>query len=187
MQAIAQNGLMFATDPFDTVRYQALRDLSIEVLARHTGLDREHAAVVFAAETGYATPKLDVRAAVFRDGADGRTPELLLLKERSDGGWTLPGGWVDVGESPSEAVAKEVREERDGTGFDLGVGFSLTQRGLVDGVRHEGLGAKLGLKDFDTILTLDGADVTTFAGLKTAIKAKAGNKIRITVWRDGKK
>lgn len=110
VQAIAQNGLTYAKDPFDQERYAALRALAAEVVAEYAGVERGDVSALFAGEVGYATPKLDVRAAVFRAEADG-APALLLVRERSDGGWTLPGGWVDAGESPSEAAEKEVREE----------------------------------------------------------------------------
>jgi ADP-ribose pyrophosphatase YjhB (NUDIX family) len=106
MQALAQSGLTYARDPYDVERYEALRTLAAEMLAAHAGMPRETVDTLFAADVGYATPKLDVRGVVFRD--DGA---VLLVRERSDGGWTLPGGWVDVGEAPSEAVEKEVREE----------------------------------------------------------------------------
>ena len=106
MQALAQNGLAFSCDPYDIERYTALRELAAEVVATHSAVSIDTVLGLFAAGSGYATPKVDVRGAVFReDGA------LLLVRERSDGAWTVPGGWVDVGESPSEAVAKEVREE----------------------------------------------------------------------------
>ena len=106
MQALAQSGLAYARDPYDVERYEALRALAVEVLAAHAGLPEGEVRALFAGDAGYATPKLDARGVVFRD--DGA---LLLVRERSDSGWTLPGGWVDVGEAPSEAVEKEVREE----------------------------------------------------------------------------
>ena len=105
MQAIAQNGLTFARDPFDIERYTAIQELAVEILASYTDADSTHLTGLLAGETGYATPKVDVRGVVFRDD------RLLLVKERQDGGWTLPGGWADVGETPSEAVVKEIREE----------------------------------------------------------------------------
>src|SRR5918993_3394077 len=106
VQALAQNGLTFSRDPFDIERYVALREVAVEIVAAHTTLPVDTVRDLFAAGSGYATPQVDVRGAVFReDGA------LLLVRERSDGAWTVPGGWVDVGESPSEAVEKEVREE----------------------------------------------------------------------------
>lgn len=105
LQAIAQNGLTFADDPFDVERYEALRAVAAEISAEHSNIDHQRLDDLFAAESGYATPKLDVRAVIFRDN------RILLVRERSDGGWTLPGGWVDVGDSPSEAIEREVVEE----------------------------------------------------------------------------
>lgn len=106
LQALAQNGLAYAEKPFDIERYTQLRDLAAEIIAAHSGLTVERATGLFAEETGYATPKVDVRGIVFKDGG------VLLVREMADGGrWTLPGGWVDVGESPREAVVREVHEE----------------------------------------------------------------------------
>jgi len=68
-------------------------------------LNIDRARLVFGAERGYATPKVDVRAAVFQQD------RLLLVREREDGGWTLPGGWAEVGQSAAESVEREVREE----------------------------------------------------------------------------
>jgi ADP-ribose pyrophosphatase YjhB (NUDIX family) len=106
IQALAQSGLTYARDPYDIERYEALRDMAVEMMATEAGVTPDAARSLFAADQGYATPKVDVRGVVFRD--DGA---LLLVRERSDGAWTLPGGWVEVGESPSQAVEKEVREE----------------------------------------------------------------------------
>jgi ADP-ribose pyrophosphatase YjhB (NUDIX family) len=103
--AIAQNGLTFAEDPFDRQRYEQIRDIAAEIGGEHTDMDVEQVRDLFAQDAGYATPKIDVRAAIFEDG------QILLVRERSDGLWTLPGGWADVGESPSVAVVREVREE----------------------------------------------------------------------------
>ncbi len=117
--AIAQNGLTFSENPFDRQRYEALRALGLEIMERAIQPSAQTAAhvrrLLLAGATGYATPKLDVRGAVFRGEPDGGA-QVLMVKERSDGGWTLPGGWVDVGESPSRAVEKEVREE---SGFEV--------------------------------------------------------------------
>jgi ADP-ribose pyrophosphatase YjhB (NUDIX family) len=111
IQALAQTGLAFTRDPYDRERYQRLRGLAARIMSEHTGLDVRRVETLLAAETGYATPKLDVRGAVFRDG------RLLMVREAVDGDrWTLPGGWADVSESPADAVMKEVREE---SGFDV--------------------------------------------------------------------
>jgi ADP-ribose pyrophosphatase YjhB (NUDIX family) len=105
LQAVAQNGLTFARDPFDVERYRRIEALAAEMLAERGDVATEVCRELFALQAGYATPKVDVRAVVFKDDT------LLLVRERSDGLWTLPGGWADVGESPSAAVVKEVREE----------------------------------------------------------------------------
>lgn len=105
LQAVAQNGLTFATDPFDVERYEQVRAVAAEMVARGAGLPVGAVLDVFAGQSGYATPKVDVRGVVFDGDA------VLLVRERSDGGWTLPGGWADPAESPSEAVVREVFEE----------------------------------------------------------------------------
>jgi ADP-ribose pyrophosphatase YjhB (NUDIX family) len=105
IQAIAQTGLTYTEGPFDRERYHALRAIAAEMLAAQTGMDPLRALGLFAQETGYPTPKVDVRGVVFRDDA------LLLVRERADGLWTLPGGWADIGDSPGEAVVREIREE----------------------------------------------------------------------------
>ncbi|MHB1295761.1 MAG: NUDIX hydrolase [Anaerolineae bacterium] len=105
LQAIAQNGLTYAENPFDRERYEAVRRLAAEVMAAGAGTTIEPVLDLFARETGYATPKVDVRGVVFREG------RVLLVQEHSDGRWTLPGGWADVQETPTEAVEREVREE----------------------------------------------------------------------------
>lgn len=112
LQAIAQNGLLFSQDPFDRERYEQVRSVAAEVLASYTEMDTALIRPLFRAEQGYATPKIDVRGAVFHDN------RVLLVREQSDGLWTLPGGWADVGESPAEAVVREIREE---SGFETQV------------------------------------------------------------------
>ncbi len=106
IQAIAQTGLAFTPSAYDRERYERLRAIAARMMARASGADPTFVANLFAGETGYATPKIDVRGAVFRAG------KILLVRERADAGrWTLPGGWADVNRAPSEAVAAEVREE----------------------------------------------------------------------------
>ena len=105
LQAIAQDGLTYARDSYDLGRYEQLRDLAAEILAAHSTGTLEEARDLLALETGPATPKVDVRAAVFREG------RVLLVKEPGERGWSLPGGWADVGEAPSEAAARETLEE----------------------------------------------------------------------------
>ena len=106
LQAIAQSGLTYAKDPYDVERYEQVRKIAAEIAASHTQAPLERIDDLFSRESGYATPKLDIRAVVLND-----QEEILLVREKEDGLWTLPGGWVDVGESPSEAVEREVKEE----------------------------------------------------------------------------
>ena len=114
LQAMAQNGLNYAQDRYDLARYREIAQIAIEMMAAGSGTDLDTVRELFTHETGHATPKLDVRTAAFRESDGG--PEVLLVRERRDGLWTLPGGWADVGESPSEAAAREVREE---SGFEV--------------------------------------------------------------------
>jgi ADP-ribose pyrophosphatase YjhB (NUDIX family) len=107
MQALAQTGMEFSKDPYDLERYAALRRLSIRVMAEHTGADPRRIEGLFDIETGYATPKVGVRGAVF-DNA-GR---ILMVREVVDQNrWTLPGGWADVNQTPAQSVVREVFEE----------------------------------------------------------------------------
>lgn len=105
LQAIAQNGFTYCENPYDLERYGQIRQIAAEIMATHANVEPDFVYKLFEREEGYATPKVDVRAAIFEDD------QILLVKEREDGSWTLPGGWVDVGESPSHAVAREVYEE----------------------------------------------------------------------------
>ncbi len=105
LQAIAQSGLAYQPHDYDRERYQAVREIAAGMMADGAACEIQPVRDLLAGQTGYATPKVDVRAAVFRAG------EILLVREREDGCWTLPGGWADVGESPSQATVREVREE----------------------------------------------------------------------------
>jgi ADP-ribose pyrophosphatase YjhB (NUDIX family) len=105
LQAIAQDGLTYTRDGYDLGRYEQLRELAAEILAAHSTGTMQEARDLLTLETGPATPKVDVRAAVFREG------RVLLVKEPGEMGWSLPGGWADVGESPSEAAVRETLEE----------------------------------------------------------------------------
>jgi ADP-ribose pyrophosphatase YjhB (NUDIX family) len=106
LQAIAQNGLTFAKDGFDIERYQAVRNIAAEMLSAGSGVSIEKILTLLETEVGYATPKVDVRAAVFDQAG-----ALLFVKERADGLWSLPGGWADPCQSAAECVVREVEEE----------------------------------------------------------------------------
>lgn len=108
MQAIAQTGLSYSKDPYDKERYQRLLQMSLDGLSKLINVPYQTLANIASHEIGYATPKLCVRAIIYQAN------KLLLVKERSDGLWSLPGGWADVNFSLSENIVKEVSEE---TGF----------------------------------------------------------------------
>lgn len=110
LQSIAQAGLTYSKDIYDLERFEAIRKMSVEILQEHTGLEKSMIADLFANETGYATPKVDIRAVVFKDD------KILMVRETHDGKWSLPGGWADIGFTPGEVAAKEVKEE---SGFDV--------------------------------------------------------------------
>jgi ADP-ribose pyrophosphatase YjhB (NUDIX family) len=105
IQALSQTGLTFASSDYETQRYTRLAEIAAEIVQTNTGLPRERLLQDFAMQAGYATPKVDVRGAVIRDG------QILLVQERTDELWCMPGGWADVGDLPSEMVVREVWEE----------------------------------------------------------------------------
>jgi ADP-ribose pyrophosphatase YjhB (NUDIX family) len=105
LQAIAQNGLTFAADPFDIERYKAVRNIAAEMISSASGLEAGAILEVLEKEVNYMTPKVDVRGVVFRED------KLLFVRETSDGCWTLPGGWADVCLTPAENVEREIFEE----------------------------------------------------------------------------
>ncbi|MFT4105818.1 MAG: NUDIX hydrolase [Lacrimispora sp.] len=111
LQAIAQNGLCYVRDCYDKERYERIREISAEMISAYSEVPVEKVKDLFCNETGYQTPKIDSRAAIFRDG------RILLVKE-NNGTWSLPGGWVDVDLSVKENIIKEVKEE---AGLDVRV------------------------------------------------------------------
>lgn len=125
LQTITQAGLTYSRDPYDRERFEQLQELTAEIAAG----DAEEAAssllALLRAEAGYATPKVDVRAVVARDG------ELLFVREAHDGAWSLPGGWADIGQSPSEVAEREVLEE---TGYVVRATKLLA---VYDKAKHE--------------------------------------------------
>lgn len=104
LQSLAQAGLTYGKDAYDKERYQRIRDISAEMLAFQTDIPVEKVKGLFCNETGYQTPKLDTRAAIFDN-------EKILLVRENNGKWSLPGGWVDVNRSVKENTIKEVKEE----------------------------------------------------------------------------
>ncbi|MGT2675651.1 NUDIX hydrolase, partial [Streptococcus rupicaprae] len=104
LQALAQNGLAYTTNAFDKERFDEIRQIAAEILVEPSGHPLEVVTDLFASETGYQTPKLDTRAAIFQEGK-------ILLVQEADGLWSLPGGWCDVDCSAMDNTIKEVKEE----------------------------------------------------------------------------
>lgn len=105
IQAIAQTGLRFTKDDFDRERFEELRDLSVDLIAQVSDAKIEKIRELFTCETGFQTPKIDVRGVILDQG------RILLTKEKSDNKWSLPGGYADINYSPNAIVEKEVFEE----------------------------------------------------------------------------
>jgi ADP-ribose pyrophosphatase YjhB (NUDIX family) len=105
LQSIAQSGLFYSDNPFEIERYKQIMEIAEEMISMQTGFDKDKIDHLFMSEAGHSTPKVDVRGVVFKDG------KILLVKEKVDGKWTVPGGWADVGFSPSENAEREVFEE----------------------------------------------------------------------------
>jgi ADP-ribose pyrophosphatase YjhB (NUDIX family) len=105
LQSIAQAGLTFCENNYDRDRYEKIRNIVIEILHEYTETDHKKIRELFASETGYQTPKVDIRASVFKDN------KILMVKEKVDGAWALPGGWADVNSSVSESAIRECNEE----------------------------------------------------------------------------
>ena len=110
IQQLAQTGAAFAVTDYEKDRYKRLTELTAEIIEHHTDLEKESVEKVFMEHPGYATPKIDVRAAVIKDG------KILLVQESTDNCWAMPGGWADVGDIPSEVAIRETNEE---SGFDV--------------------------------------------------------------------
>jgi ADP-ribose pyrophosphatase YjhB (NUDIX family) len=103
--AMAQTGLTFSKDPYDRLRYERLRELAAQMFAQGSETEYQTILESLRGQSGYATPKVDVRGAAFRDD------RVLLVREITDGRWTLPGGWADVNQTPSQCVVREIAEE----------------------------------------------------------------------------
>ena len=105
IQALSQTGLAFASDQYEVDRNTRLAELAAEIISAHADVYAPDIKEIFLSQSGYATPKIDVRSAVVRDN------KILLVKEFSDGCWAMPGGWADVGDKPSEVAKRETLEE----------------------------------------------------------------------------
>ncbi len=124
IQALSQSGLTFSKDIYDIERYEELRKISVEIMSEYTELEMNKIMDLFTNETGYQTPKVDVRGVVFRN------QQILMVKENIDDKWALPGGFCDIGLSPSENVVKEIKEE---SGYDV---LPIRLLALLDKNKH---------------------------------------------------
>ena len=103
--SLSQSGLTYSGNPFDIDRYKRLQEITAEIIASQSNVSKESVLDSFSMQAGYITPKVDVRGAVIRDG------KILLIQERADGNWAMPGGWADLGDSPASVAEREVWEE----------------------------------------------------------------------------
>lgn len=103
--ALAKTGQHYTKNHYDADRYEQLLVIATNMLAVAADVEPASIKLLLEKDDGYITPKVDVRGAVFRGG------KILLVKEAADGRWALPGGWADIGDAPSEAVEREIREE----------------------------------------------------------------------------
>jgi ADP-ribose pyrophosphatase YjhB (NUDIX family) len=111
IQQLSQTGLAFAVTPYEKQRYEKLMEITSEIVEQYTDLEKVKLKKIFMEQPGYATPKVDVRAAVVNN-----KEEILLVQEKSDLRWAMPGGWADVADVPSEVAIREAKEE---SGFDV--------------------------------------------------------------------
>lgn len=125
INSIAQSGLAFTKDKYDRQRYSELLDLSIQILNNITDINSEKLEFVFNRDIGYQTPKVGIRAVIVRDD------KILLIKEKMDGKWCLPGGYADTGMTPGESAINEVKEE---SGFEV---KPIRLLGLIDYNKHQ--------------------------------------------------
>lgn len=103
--SLSQAGLTYSQNPFDLERYKRLQEITAEMIANQSAIEKEAVLESFSMQAGYITPKVDVRGAVVRD------EKILLIQERADGKWAMPGGWADLGNSPASVAEREVWEE----------------------------------------------------------------------------
>ena len=103
--SLSQSGLTYSGNEYDIERYKRLQEITAEMIASQSRVSKESVLDSFSMQAGYITPKVDVRGAVMRDG------KILLIQERADGNWAMPGGWADLGNSPASVAEREVWEE----------------------------------------------------------------------------
>jgi ADP-ribose pyrophosphatase YjhB (NUDIX family) len=103
--SLSQSGLTYNSNPFDIERYKRLQEITAEMIESQSTISKESVLDSFSMQAGYITPKVDVRGAVVHNG------KILLIQEKADGKWAMPGGWADLGNSPASVAEREVWEE----------------------------------------------------------------------------
>jgi ADP-ribose pyrophosphatase YjhB (NUDIX family) len=103
--SLSQSGLTYSESEYDRERYKRLQELTAEIIASQAEVSKEGVLESFSMQAGYITPKIDVRGAVIREN------KILLIQERADGKWAMPGGWADLGNAPASVAEREVWEE----------------------------------------------------------------------------
>ena len=103
--SLSQSGITYSGNQYDIERYKRLQEITAEIIESHSEISREAALDSFSMQAGYITPKVDVRGAVVHEG------KILLIQERADGMWAMPGGWADLGDTPATVAEREVWEE----------------------------------------------------------------------------
>ena len=103
--SLSQSGLTYSGNEYDIERYKRLQAITAEIIASESEMTKEFVLDSFSMQAGYITPKVDVRGAVVQDG------KILLIQERADDKWAMPGGWADLGNSPASVAEREVWEE----------------------------------------------------------------------------
>ena len=103
--SLSQSGLTYSGNEYDRERYKRLQEITAEMIASQSTVSKESVLDSFSMQAGYITPKVDVRGAIIRDG------KILLVQERADGNWAMPGGWADLGNAPASVAEREVWEE----------------------------------------------------------------------------
>jgi ADP-ribose pyrophosphatase YjhB (NUDIX family) len=106
IQALCEHGIYYSHNEFDKSRYQEIEETVFTLITSNFGLEKEKTKILMEERDGYKTPKVDVRAVIFNNQG-----KILLVKELIDGNWSLPGGWADIGYTPSEVAVKEAHEE----------------------------------------------------------------------------
>jgi len=103
--SLSQSGITYSGNQYDVERYKRLQEITAEIIASQSEISKETVLKSFSMQAGYITPKIDVRGAVIRDN------KILLIQERADGKWAMPGGWADLGNTPASVAEREVWEE----------------------------------------------------------------------------